>query len=147
MILKDIQGRLRSKEGMPFVDFSVDTENGTVRLSDYIGKGKYVLVDFWASWCQPCIVEMPHLKELYNRFSGNDFTILGVAVSDKPEDSLAAIRKHALPWEQILGTGNVAMDAYGINSIPQVILFGPDGTILRRDLHGDGIDRALEEIL
>lgn len=147
MILKDIQGRLRSKEGMPFVDFSVDTENGTVRLSDYIGKGKYVLVDFWASWCQPCIVEMPHLKELYNRFSGNDFTILGVAVSDKPEDSQAAIRKHALPWEQILGTGNVAMDAYGINSIPQVILFGPDGTILRRDLHGDGIDRALEEIL
>ena len=147
MILKDIQGRLRSKEGMPFVDVSVDTENGTVRLSDYIGKGKYVLVDFWASWCQPCIVEMPHLKELYNRFNGNDFTILGVAVSDKPEDSRAAISKYSLPWEQILGTGNVAMDAYGINSIPQVILFGPDGTILRRDLHGDGIDRALEEIL
>ena len=50
MILNDIQGRLRSKEGMPFVDFSIDTEDGTVRLSDYIGKGKYVLVDFWASW-------------------------------------------------------------------------------------------------
>lgn len=147
MILNDIQGRLRSKEGMPFVDFSIDTENGTVRLSDYVGKGKYVLVDFWASWCQPCIVEMPHLKEIYNRFNGPDFTILGVAVSDKPEDSRAAIRKYALPWEQILGTGDIAMDAYGINSIPQVILFGPDGTILRRDLHGDGIDRALEELL
>jgi Peroxiredoxin len=139
MILNDIQGRMRSKEGMPFVDFSIDTENGTVRFSDYIGKGKYVLVDFWASWCQPCIMEMPLLKDVYNRFYGSDFTILGVAVSDKPEDSRAAIREHALPWEQILGTGNVAMDAYGINSIPHVILFGPDGTILKRDLRGKQI--------
>ena len=147
MILKDIQGRLRSKEGMPFVDFSVDADNGTVRLSDYIGKGKYVLVDFWASWCQPCIVEMPLLKEVYNRFNGTDFTILGVAVSDKPEDSRAAIRKHALPWEQILGTGNVAMDAYGINGIPHVILFGPDGTILKRDLRGGQIGEAVRAAL
>ncbi len=147
MILKDIQGRLRSKEGMPFVDFSVDADNGTVRLSDYIGKGKYVLVDFWASWCQPCIVEMPQLQEVYNRFNGTDFTILGVAVSDKPEDSRAAIRKHALPWEQILGTGNVAMDAYGINGIPHVILFGPDGTILKRDLRGGQIGEAVKEAL
>ena len=147
MILKDIQGRLRSKEGMPFVDFSVDADSGTVRLSDYIGKGKYVLVDFWASWCQPCIVEMPLLKEVYNRFNGTDFTILGVAVSDKPEDSRAAIRKHALPWEQILGTGNVAMDAYGINGIPHVILFGPDGTILKRDLRGGQIGEAVRAAL
>lgn len=73
-------------------------------------------------------MEMPHLKELYNRFSGNDFTILGVAVSDKPENSRAAIRKYALPWEQLLGTGNIAMDAYGINSIPQ--LFSSALTVL-----------------
>ena len=147
MILKDIQGRLRSKEGKPFVDFSIDTDNGTVRLSDYVGKGKYVLVDFWASWCQPCIVEMPLLKEVYNRFNGTDFTILGVAVSDKPEDSRAAIRKYALPWEQILGTGDIAMDAYGINGIPHVILFGPDGTILKRDLRGEQIGEAVKEAL
>lgn len=147
MILNDIQGRLRSKEGMPFVDFSVDTEDGTLRLSDYIGKDKYVLVDFWASWCQPCIAAMPHLKEIYNRFNGPDFTILGVAVSDKPEDSRAAIRELALPWEQILGTGNVATDAYGINGIPHIILFGPDGTILKRDLYGELIDKAVMEAL
>ena len=89
---------------------------------------------------------MPLLKEIYNRFNGSDFTILGVAVSDKPEDSRAAIRKHALPWEQILGTGNVAVDAYGINSIPHVILFGPDGTILKRDLRGEQIGEAVKQI-
>ena len=66
---------------------------------------------------------------------------------DYPEDSRAVIRKHALPWEQILGTGNVAMDAYGINGIPQVILFGPDGTILKRDLYGELIDKAVKEAL
>lgn len=144
MVLKDIQGRLLSKEGMPFVDFSVDAQEGRVKLSDYVGKGKYVLADFWASWCKPCFVEMPRLKELYKKYNGPDFTILGVAVSDNPDDSRKAIRDNDLPWEQILGTGNVAMEAYGINAIPHIILFGPDGTILRRDLRGEEIDRALE---
>ena len=145
--LKDIQGRLMTKEGMPFVDFSVDAGEGMVKLSDYVGKGKYVLADFWASWCQPCLVEMPRLKELYGKYNGADFTILGIAVSDNPDDSREAIRAHGLPWAQILGTDHVAMDAYGINAIPHVILFGPDGTILRRNLRGEAIDRAVEEFL
>ncbi|MBR5076282.1 MAG: TlpA family protein disulfide reductase [Bacteroidales bacterium] len=144
MVLKDIQGRLRSKEGMPFVDFSIDAEDVTVQLSDFVGNGKYVLADFWASWCQPCIVEMPHLKELYKKYKGSEFTILGIAVSDNIADSRKAIRELELPWDQILGTGDIAMNAYGINSIPHIILFGPDGTILRRDLRGEEIDRALE---
>ena len=147
MVLKDIQGRLLSKEGMPFVDFSVNAGEGTVKLSDFVGKGKYVLADFWASWCKPCYVEMPRLKELYKRYNGPDFIILGVAVSDNPEDSRKAIRDNDLPWKQILGTGNVAIESYGINAIPHVILFGPDGTILRRNLFGEEIERAVEEAL
>ncbi len=147
MVLKDIQGRLRSKEGMPFVDFSIDAEDGTVNLSDFVGNGKYVLADFWASWCQPCIVEMPRLKELYKKYNGSEFTILGIAVSDNPNDSRKAIRENELPWEQILGTGDVAMEAYGINAIPHIILFGPDGTILKRDLRGESIGEAVKEAL
>ena len=85
-VLKDIHGRLRSKEGMPFVDFSIDAEGGTVKLSDFVGNGKYVLADFWASWCKPCIVGMPHLKELYKKYNGSEFTILGIAVFDNPPD-------------------------------------------------------------
>lgn len=146
-VLKDIHGRLRSKEGMPFVDFSIDAEGGTVKLSDFVGNGKYVLADFWASWCQPCIVEMPHFKELYKKYNGSEFTILGIAVFDSVADSKKTIRELELPWVQILGTGDIAMNAYGINSIPHIILFGPDGTILKRDIRGEQIGEVVKEAL
>ena len=144
-IRKDIQGRLATREGKTFVDFA--GENGDARLSDYVGKGKYILTDFWASWCQPCIVEIPHLKELYEKYNGDTFTILGIACSDNPENSKAAISKHSMPWAQILGTGMVAMETYGFNGIPYYILFAPDGTILKRGLRGEALDNALKEIL
>ena len=145
--LEEIRTRLRSREGMPFVDFSVDTADGTVRLSDYVGKGNYVLADFWASWCRPCIAEMPYLKEAYKKYKDADLTILGIAVSDAPADSREIIREHSIPWPQMLGTRMVAMDAYGIAGIPHIILFGPDGTILRRGLRGEEIDQVLKEYL
>ena len=144
---ESIKSRQQSREGMPFVDFSVETETGTVHLSDYVGKGKYILADFWASWCSPCIQSMPHLKEVYQKYNGPDFTILGITVDDPPARSQAAIKEYGLPWPQILGTGSVAMDVYGIEGIPHLILFGPDGTILRRGLHGEALDKALEQML
>lgn len=144
---ESIKSRQQSREGMPFVDFSVETETGTVHLSDYVGKGKYILADFWASWCSPCIQSMPHLKEVYQKYNGPDFTILGITVDDPPARSQAAIKEYGLPWPQILGTGSVAMDVYGIEGIPHLILFGPDGTILRRGLHGKALDKALEQVL
>jgi Peroxiredoxin len=143
----DIQGRLRTKEGKPFVDFSYEFEGKTLRLSDYVGKGKYVLADFWASWCQPCIAELPHLKEVYRQFNGPEFTILGITVSDDPADSRTAIREHALPWDQLIGSNMLAAETYGVDAIPHLILFGPDGTILRRDLHGSELATILSEIL
>ncbi len=146
MIQRQIHGRLYAKEGMPFVDFCVETDSGETHLSDYVGKGKYVLADFWASWCQPCIMEFPNLKSIYDRYNGDAFTVLGIAVSDKETDSVATIEKHQLPWPQILGTGDVATDAYGIDGIPHIILFGPDGTILYRDLRGERIGQILKDI-
>lgn len=147
MIQKFIKGRLQTQEGMPFVDFTINTEAGTVRLSDYVGHGKYVLADFWAGWCQPCIVEFPNFKALHEKYNGPDFTILGIACEERPDDTRAAIREHGIPWPQILGTGSIAMDTYGINGIPHIILFGPDGAILRRDIRGAQIGLVLEEYL
>lgn len=146
-ILVALKGRMNTKEGMPFVDFSVESENGTVSLSDYVGKGKYVLADFWASWCTPCIDEMPHLKELYKKYSGSNFTVLGIACYDSPKSSLAAIDANKLPWPQILGSGEAAAKAYGVRGIPFFILFAPDGTILSRGQHGEALDKVVEENL
>ncbi|MCC8114970.1 MAG: AhpC/TSA family protein [Bacteroidales bacterium] len=132
-LLKSIQTKRATAEGMPMVDFSVEWEGHTENLSDYVGQGEYVLVDFWASWCGPCIREIKTLKEIYDEYSDKGLQVLGVAVWDKPEDTVAAIQRLDIPWPCIINSQNIATDAYGIPAIPCIILFGPDGTILARD--------------
>ena len=150
--IKVLEGQLSSAEGRPFLDFSAvqdpeDPENSTVKLSDYVGKGKYILVDFWASWCGPCREEMPYIKEVYEKYHGDNFDIVGVAINDRPDDSKAAVEVLEIPWNQILNAQQVPADLYGIQYIPHVILFGPDGTILKRNLHKESIGEAVAEAL
>ena len=130
-------------EGQPFVDFEVDG----VKFSDFVGRGKYMLVDFWASWCGPCRGEMPNLRAVYEECHGPDFDMLSVAVWDKPEDTAQAAEEENIVWNQMVNTQNVATDLYGIDGIPHIILFGPDGTILKRGLRGDDIRAAVAEAL
>ena len=133
-----------TKEGKMFTDFTIpDSEGKEVRFSDYIGKGKYVLVDFWASWCGPCRGEIPNLIKVYDKYHGEQFDVLGVAVWDKPEDSKAAAEKLGINYSEIINAQNIPTDAYGINGIPQIMLFGPDGTILKRDLRGEAIEAEI----
>lgn len=133
--------------GKMFVDFSATKEDGTEQhFSDVVGKGKYVLVDFWASWCGPCMREVPNLKEIYKQYAGDNFEILGVAVWDKEEASSKSILDEDMTWKMMLNTQNIATDLYGITGIPQIMLFGPDGTILKKDLRGAAIGVALKEI-
>lgn len=133
--------------GRKFVDFESTYDGKTERLSDYVGKGKYVLADFWASWCGPCRREMPTLKDIYNEYKDKNLEVLGIAVWDKPEDTLAAIKQLELPWQCMINTQRAATDAYGINGIPCVILFGPDGTILSRGLRGEQLKAFVAETL
>ena len=131
--LEAAERREALQPGGKFADFEVTYDGKTTRLSDYVGKGDYVLVDFWASWCGPCIRQTAVLKQLYEKYKDKGLKVLGVAVWDEPEATLEAIKKHDLPWDNIINAGTIPTDLYSITGIPCIILFGPDGTILSRD--------------
>ena len=140
---KSLDASSKTAEGQMFTDFEVDG----VKFSDFIGKGKYVLVDFWASWCGPCRGEMPNLRSVYEKYHGDKFDMLSVAVWDKPEDTVKAAEEEKIVWNQIINAQRIPTDIYGIQGIPHIILFGPDGTILKRNLRGEAIGKAVEEAL
>ena len=134
--------------GAMFTDFEVEYDGKTQKLSDYVGKGQYVLVDFWASWCGPCRQEIPNIINVYNKYKNKNLNVLGVAVSDRVDDTKRAVEELEINYPQIMAEqSSVGAEAYGILGIPHIILFGPDGTILARDLRGEMIEAAVKQHL
>ena len=147
-----LQAKKTTKVGSMFTDFEIvqdesDPENSTVRFSDFIGQGKYMLVDFWASWCGPCKAEIPNIRSVWEKYHGEKFDVLSVAVWDKVEDTKAGAIENGIVWQQIINGQQIPTDIYGIEGIPQIMLFGPDGTILYRDLRGAAIEAAVADCL
>ena len=144
-----LKGVNSTQPGNKFADFEVTYNGVTHRLSDVVGHGDYVLLDFWASWCMPCRHEMPYIKKAYDKFAGKNLKIISVAVSDDPENSLKAAAKMDMPWNVWVNGGKEIMTTYGFDAIPLLILFGPDGTILERGgaLRGENITEILAKYI
>lgn len=129
----DIEAVYRTSVGMRFRDFSgVGSQGGTVRLSDYAGKGKYVLLDFWSTGCGPCRRAFPHIREMYKELSGSGFDIVGVPVWEDASTSKEMIKDAGLTWNNILGTAETAANLYGVTYVPTYLLLDPKGTIIAR---------------
>lgn len=129
------------------IDSAVVKNGKTVKLSDYVGKGDYVVLDFFASWCGPCRREMPTLKGIYEKYNGKGLKVVGLAVWDEPADTKKCVKELALPWTIIDNAQSEATEIYGVSGIPHIIVFAPDGTILARDLRGNDLAAKVDELL
>lgn len=146
-IIKAFEAQANTSVGKKFVDFKVTYDSITYQLSDYVGKGKYTIVDFWASWCGPCIRETATLKQIFQKWNGKNLNIVGVAVWDKPEDTFEAIKQHNLPWDCIINGQYEPTDLYGILGIPCILVVDPEGTIIARNLYGDDLKAKINELM
>ena len=122
-----------------------DTQNQEVHLSDYIGKGKYVLIDFWASWCKPCCAEMPELKRLYDQYKQQGFEIVGISVEQDKDSWKAKIEELRMDWPQLLDVKEEAARKYVVGTIPHTVLIDPSGVIIAKNLRGKELGEKIAQ--
>ncbi len=163
-IAEDLAYRKSTAVGSQFVDFTVDHVAGVDKdgnpiyekknLSDFVGKGKVMLVDFWSPWCPPCKAEIPNIKAVWEKYHGDDFDVLSVAVWEESRkmdwhNTIDTAAFYGMKWQQLNNGHKEPATLYGISGIPHMILFDKDGTILKRgdDLRGAATEKAVAEVL
>lgn len=146
-----VDNTMNTKVGKKFVDFAMKTPEGKdVKLSDFIGKDKYTLIDFWASWCGPCRREMPVVVEAYKKYKAKGFGIVGVSLDKDADKWKEAIKELNITWPQMSDLKAWQCEGsklYGVRGIPATVLVDQKGVIIARDLRGDALLQKLEELL
>ncbi len=161
---ENVKASLATVVGKPFTDFAVEHVTGTDaegnpvyetrHLSDYVGKGKIFLVDFWSPWCPPCKAELPNIKAVWEKYHGDKFDVLSVAVWEESrgmnwKNTVDTAAVYGIQWNQINNGHQEPAALYGIQGIPHMVLFGADGTIIARGdvLRGEKLDPAVAAAL
>ena len=161
---ESVKASLATLVGKPFTDFAVEHVTGTDaegnpvyetrHLSDYVGHGKVFLVDFWSPWCPPCKAELPNIKSVWEKYHGDKFDVLSVAVWEESrgmnwKNTIDTAAVYGIQWHQINNGHQEPASLYGIQGIPHMVLFGADGTIIARGdaLRGDKLDPAVAAAL
>lgn len=146
-IRKDLRSKLL-KAGDDALEFPAVKEGNPLRLADY--KGKYLLIDFWASWCGPCMKEMPEMVKLYKACKGKKFDMIGISLDQKQEDCDAVVKKMGMEWRQFCDQnvwGGEMARLYNVKNIPYTLLIGPDSRIVAIGLRGQELVDKVKEVL
>jgi peroxiredoxin len=122
-----------------------NAQNQKIKLSSL--KGKYVLVDFWASWCSPCRAENPNVKRLYQQYKGKGFEVLGVSIDQKREDWQKAIKEDEITWLQVLDQNSAVAQQFNVRAIPTTFLIDKNGVIIAKNLRGERLEEKLAELM
>ncbi|MBP6455817.1 MAG: AhpC/TSA family protein [Chitinophagaceae bacterium] len=148
--ISSLKTKMHSSDiGFMAPDFTLPNEKGK-KITLKSLRGKYVLIDFWASWCGPCKAEIPNLKTAYEKYHDKGFEILSVSLDDKREKWDAALAQFQMPWLQVSdvkGFQSVVSDFYYIPSIPKTLLLDKTGKIIGKDYRGNALEKKLEELL
>ena len=146
-----VDNAMNTVVGKKYIDFSMNTPEGeTVKLSDFVSKNKYTLIDFWASWCGPCRQEMPNVVAAYKEFKSKGFGIVGVSLDKDADKWKQAIKELNITWPQMSDLKAWQCEGaalYGVRAIPATVLVDQEGNIIARDLRGEDIAAKLGELL
>ncbi|MFV0417786.1 MAG: redoxin domain-containing protein [Dysgonomonas sp.] len=148
VVLQEELNRVIPEIGSPYADVQlVDASGAIVKLSSYAGVNKCVLIDFWASWCKPCLEEIPNLKSLYASYKAKGFEIVSISEDDDKNAWLDAVKKYGMNWAQLADDQKLAGEIYALTVIPHTVLLDGNGIIVGKDLRGKELEDKIAEIL